>query len=145
MSHGLETQVEALKEVQSSGKAAEMRNAVLGVITADGGLTCREIGKVLGIEPHVVSARISELEKDGKVKKDGTKACSVSGRTVTAYSAGQGYSMAGTRINMQMGVSLNPKTNLWVIYFDGKIIGNAQRFKEAGEILKEAYTSQKGL
>ena len=142
---GLATQVEALKEMNDSGKASDLRERVLEAVEASPLISNKEIAQAIGIEAHVCSARVSELERAGKIKKDGTKVCNVSGRVVTAYTVGAGDIISGTKINMVMGVSFNQKSGQWVVYFDGKIIANVKQFVKANELLKAAYLNNKGL
>ena len=141
----LETQREAREAIEASGTAGELREAVYSLLEATPNLTCREIAKEVGREPHVISARISELEKAGKIKKNGVKVCSISNRNVTQYLVGKGEEQKGTRINMKMGVSFNDKTKMWVVYLDGKIVTSVAKYSEAGEIMRKAYLEAKGL
>ena len=114
-------------------------------------MTNRELARHLNREVHQVSPRVRELIDKGLVREAGTKVCSVTRREVTLYGPTSVQEREdfvpktkASNIRMEMGVSLNPRTQMWVVYFKGEIVTNVERFHEAEAILKRLYLDEVG-
>lgn len=72
--HGGNAESEAAY-MRASATMALRRAEVLALIKAIGrnGMTCKEVARVMGVEMHAVSGRISELKRDGLIRPNGER------------------------------------------------------------------------
>jgi|GEM_PF-6794541 hypothetical protein len=79
----LSTSAEAFSTLKESGKLGRLHRAVLkGLGESKRPVTGRELGAHLGMEAW---RRLPELERLGRVVRDGTRTCSVTGRRATSW------------------------------------------------------------
>ena len=142
-----ETQVESFNDIQE--QLGERQQAVLDVLEVTSNFTAREVADLVNRETHQTTPRIRELMDKGLVREAGKKVCSKTKRMVTTYRKATDTEAknhiqpsATTKVNVDMGINFNYRTKQWVIYLDGKIIGNSPRMGEASKILEKAYMAK---
>jgi hypothetical protein len=75
----------AAEEVKSSGRLALQQAQVLDAVRRWPGRTSRELARYIGGDRYVVARRLPELEVALKVRKGGTRLCSMGGRPAVEW------------------------------------------------------------
>jgi hypothetical protein len=75
----------AAKEITASGLRDSQKAAVLAWLGRAPRCTSAELARLSGMDRHLVARRLPDLEADGFVRKNGARACSVSGRLAVLW------------------------------------------------------------
>ena len=75
----------AAERLRASGKLSAQRQAVLDALTRWPGSTAVELATNSGLDRYLVSRRLPDLAKDGKVRRMAPRVCRVNGTAQTTW------------------------------------------------------------
>jgi hypothetical protein len=79
------TSHEAAEHVIASGKRAAQQRMTAVAVESYPGLTSLELSRKAKIDRYVLARRLSEVEKDGLIKRGVARTCTVSGRSAVTW------------------------------------------------------------
>lgn len=94
----LDTSVDAYHQLADSGKLGEKQQAVLRIVQVHGPLTIRECcSHFPNVMDRSITPRFAELERLGRIRKRGKRACKITGKTVYEWECYNGKPLEQVR------------------------------------------------